>query len=569
MNKKYIVAFTFLITGLVTIVMGTQFKSNSSRLKGDASSTSNYALSFVCNKTSLSVNEETDCTLLINVSDYKIGGFQGTISSSSNIQISNISSPSDNWYVDDTNLMLTMKNDVGYLGRIELASFRIKALSGNSGEIRVSSYKPNDSETMPMLVTVVESLTSVELTDKSLNISIDDGGSTPPTVSSNANLSSLSVTFPPETSNKISSFNKNTLEYSVQYTDANIVNGQVSVSLDATKEDSNASISGTGTFTFTEVSKSYPIVVTAQDGTKKTYKVNFSKSASVDSNNHLKSLSVNTGTLTPTFDSATQVYSVTVPNTTTKITINAQKASNKATVSGDGEHTLNVGTNEFDIIVKAENNDVRTYKVKVNREAEILPDKSDDNNLKSLTLGNLKLTPSFSSNQTNYTAVATDDISTINIVATPNDSKAKIDGDGEKTLINGRNTFIIKVTAENNKIKTYSIIVTKGNEEKVPTTCELKISSSVYKIDYDNLTVVVDKNHNDATIKNNITVDCGTIEVSNEKIIVRYENETKEYKINRVFLAQTGNNIVKYSILIGSILIAIGISMFIIFKSKK
>jgi len=72
-----------------------------------------------------------------------------------------------------------------------------------------------------------------------------------------------------------------------------------------------------------------------------------------------------------TFESETFSYTATVPYTIESITINAVATDTEnASVVGTGEKSLNVGSNEFEIIVTAEDGTVKTYTVTVTREAE-------------------------------------------------------------------------------------------------------------------------------------------------------------------------------------------------------
>lgn len=83
--------------------------------------------------------------------------------------------------------------------------------------------------------------------------------------SKNNNLSGLSV----EGYNLSPTFNKNTLEYSVE-----LPNGVTKIKVNASKEDGTASISGTGEITVTEGKNKLEIKVTAQNGSVKTYVIN-------------------------------------------------------------------------------------------------------------------------------------------------------------------------------------------------------------------------------------------------------------------------------------------------------
>jgi hypothetical protein len=73
--------------------------------------------------------------------------------------------------------------------------------------------------------------------------------------------------------------------------------------------------------------------------------------------------------MTQTFDKFTQTYDVTVENSVSSITVTAAAVDSKAVVSGTGAYSLNVGSNEISVKVTAQNGDVRTYKIYVNRKA--------------------------------------------------------------------------------------------------------------------------------------------------------------------------------------------------------
>lgn len=88
--------------------------------------------------------------------------------------------------------------------------------------------------------------------------------------------------------------------------------------------------------------------------------------------------------------------------------------------------------------------------------------KSSDASLKSITVGGKKYNnPNTTTTANNVSA----DISSIKIEAQANDSKAKIAGTGTKELITGTNRFTIKVTAEDGSTKSYTVKVTKLEEE--------------------------------------------------------------------------------------------------------
>ena len=109
---------------------------------------------------------------------------------------------------------------------------------------------------------------------------------------------------------------------------------------------------------------------TSQDGS--TTMINASKSVSVnpprekDTNNYLKSIGVSGYTLTPEFNKDVMEYSVEVPNTVDKVTLEASPESGYANISGIGEVEVNEGANVFEIKVTSETGAERIYKVNVN-----------------------------------------------------------------------------------------------------------------------------------------------------------------------------------------------------------
>lgn len=99
-------------------------------------------------------------------------------------------------------------------------------------------------------------------------------------------------------------------------------------------------------------------------------------------------------------------------------------------------------------------------------------EKSSNNNLTSLTIKGVTLSPEFSNDVLQYTAKLEDEtITKLEIEAKPEYNKAKVVIEGNDSLHDGENKVVITVTAEDNTTKTYTIIVTKG-EETVPTNTE-------------------------------------------------------------------------------------------------
>ncbi len=199
------------------------------------------------------------------------------------------------------------------------------------------------------------------------------------TPSSDNNLSALRVRVGNATQTLTPSFDSNTLAYTV-----NVAAGVTSVSVTATKADSNAVISGdlpnSGQATIQldgpGTSKVVSIIVTAPNGTPKSYTVTINRAAP-SSDNNLSALSVSQGSLTPIFAPDTLAYSMDVTSDISSINVAATKADSNAVISGSlpnsGQATIQLdgpGTSKVvSIIVTAANGISKTYAITVNRAA--------------------------------------------------------------------------------------------------------------------------------------------------------------------------------------------------------
>ena len=82
---------------------------------------------------------------------------------------------------------------------------------------------------------------------------------------------------------------------------------------------------------------------------------------------------------------------------------------------------------------------------------------SSNNALSSLTVSAGTLTPAFDPAVTEYTLSLPQGTEKLTLTATPSDSNATVQGDGELTLQEGENTLPLVVTAENGDTKTYTV----------------------------------------------------------------------------------------------------------------
>lgn len=218
------------------------------------------------------------------------------------------------------------------------------------------------------------------------------------------------------------------------------------------------------------------IVVTAQDGTTKTYTLTVTRAASNNAN--LSSLVISQGTLTPIFAPATINYTASVAYLINSITVTPTVANATAKVkvngivvpsgSTSGAIALNVGATTITMVVTAQDGTTtKTYKVVVTRAQA-----STNANLSNLIISQGILTPVFSPGTTSYTASVSSSVTTVTITATVADVNATVKINSISVLSGnpsdpiplavGSNTITIVVTAQNGTNKTYKVVVTRA-----------------------------------------------------------------------------------------------------------
>ncbi|WP_436135403.1 IPTL-CTERM sorting domain-containing protein [Acidovorax sp. LjRoot129] len=134
-----------------------------------------------------------------------------------------------------------------------------------------------------------------------------------------------------------------------------------------------ASGSPSGVIAMNTGANTVTVVVTAQNGTTKTYTVTVTRA--VSANNNLAALALSSGTLNPVFSAAQQNYTATVPGASLTVTPTVADSSASVTVNGvavtsgnaSGPIALNVGTNVITVQVTAQDGSPRAYTVTVTR----------------------------------------------------------------------------------------------------------------------------------------------------------------------------------------------------------
>jgi len=109
--------------------------------------------------------------------------------------------------------------------------------------------------------------------------------------------------------------------------------------------------------------------------------------------------------------------------------------------------------------------------VRIMTYSELQSTYSKDNNLKSLTIDGYEISPSFSSDVTEYSVSVPSTVDKVQINAVKNESHATINGTGEHEVVEGNNLFEIKVVAQNGDEKVYKLNVVV--EDKNPIVVSL------------------------------------------------------------------------------------------------
>jgi hypothetical protein len=335
------------------------------------------------------------------------------------------------------------------------------------------------------------------------------------------------------------SFTSVTTSYTVS-----VSNSTTSVTVTPTVNEPNATIKVNGTtvasgtasggISLNVGTNAITTIVTAQDGTTNTYTTVVTR---LSNDATLSALALSSGTLSPSFASATTSYTASVSNATTSVTVtptvnqaNATVKVNGITVTSgtaSGNISLNVGTNTITTIVTAQDGTTNTYTTVVTR-------LSNDATLSALALSSGTLNPSFASGTTSYTASVSNATTSVTVTPTVNEPNAtvKVNGivvasgtaSGGISLNVGTNTITTIVTAQDGTTNTYTAIVTRLSNDA--TLSALALSSGTLSPSFasgttsytalvsnatTSVTVTPTVNEPNATVKvNGITVTSGT-----------------------------------------------------------
>ena len=130
---------------------------------------------------------------------------------------------------------------------------------------------------------------------------------------------------------------------------------------------------------------------------------------------------------------------------------------------GPRKVSLNYGEQTINIVVIAENNEKKTYTLKVTRQ----DNRSTNDNLSNIVVSFGELSPKFSKDVLNYTLEVPNNVESLTVTPTLEDKKAEfVSGYGPRTidLKLGENIILIQTQAEKGNIKTYTIKVNRNDK---------------------------------------------------------------------------------------------------------
>ena len=199
----------------------------------------------------------------------------------------------------------------------------------------------------------------------------------------------------------------------------------------------------------------------------------FKKTISIKStDNTLKDLKVN-GKKVVNFSPNTYSYSFQVEQETTTANIEATTNSSTATFTekyGPRSVGLDYGDNTIEVKVLSASGTEKTYVLNIHR----LDNRGTNNNLKQIILNSGKVKIDFDKNTLSY-KIKTYKLTSIDVVAKPEDDKAQVKIEKNPNLQIGENNIKITVTSEDGKEKVYTIIIDNQNRDVDTTLKNLTI----------------------------------------------------------------------------------------------
>lgn len=153
--------------------------------------------------------------------------------------------------------------------------------------------------------------------------------------------------------------------------------------------------------------------------------------------------------------------------------------------------------------------------------------KSDNADLKSLSLSKGTLSPKFSASKTSYTASVANDVTDVKVYATAADGEAKVEVSGKSALEVGENVRTVTVTAASGTQKTYTIKITRAAEGETSSSEPEQTSEpevNPYEATVDGVTYTVATDVSGITLPNGFSAS--TAEYNGAQVAVAKDSDS-------------------------------------------
>ena len=355
----------------------------------------------------------------------------------------------------------------------------VDAQDGKDGTYAVATLKFKATSSFKVGESVTIGLSGVNGSDGSSDIEgsgISRTISIPVPKSSNNNLSALTVD-----GVSVPNFKSDTLNYDLGTTD------KTSMTIGATVADAKASVSGARAVNLAYGRNVFDVVVTAENGAKKTYKVTVTRNDPRSTNNFLSSLTLSVGSIE--FNKNTNSYTVIVDNDVSSITIGASAEDSKSSVSGTGNKSLQVYSNTFSVVVTAENQTRRTYTLNIVRRDAQGNAGELSKNTKLKTLKIIGIDFEYLDDISEYEFTVDNTVSSLEIIAEVDDVRSAVKYENASSLRLGRNEVRVIVTSESGDERIIKLFVTRSTD--VPTVPLEDVSEIIGDIGGNDLVSVI------------------------------------------------------------------------------
>ena len=328
--------------------------------------------------------------------------------------------------------------------------------------------------------------------------------------SSNAYLSNLGVRgydITPAFDKKVTSYTLD-VDSSVNY-----------VNIYASLENPSSVVTGIGNKDLSYGENEFDILVTAANGDTKTYKMVINRPY-VESNK-IKNLSVNEGSLSPSFDKEIQNYDIYIPYENESLTLNVELEDENSSFEIKGNKNFKVGENKVEIEVTSKSGNKRIYTLYVVRQI------ASNNYLKNIYVSDGELSPSFDKYQSSYEVTVSNDVKQITVDADLEDKNATLTGNGTYELTRGENIINLIVKSTTNVERVYTIKVIQNLSDN-NLLSKLSVSEGILSPTFDSkineYSVNVSSNIRKITIDGEVSDENSTVLGFGEKSLDNHEN---------------------------------------------